>query len=442
MHITMIMPAMGCKPGKSYVSSWKMEPLGLATLAALTPPDMAVSFYDDRMEPLSYDHPTDIVAINVETYTARRAFNIARRFRERGIPVIMGGYHATLMTDETSLYCDSVIVGEAEQVWHQVLADAANGQLEKIYKATSPTQIGDLSPRRSIYENKRYLPITLIETGRGCRFACQFCSISGFFEGQFNGRPIEAIVEEIRQLKARSVFLVDDNIVSDIDRAKELFRALIPLRIRWISQGSINMADDEELMELMRRSGCMGVLVGFESLDKDTLKRMGKGWNNKTHSYEEAIRKLHRHGIAIYATFMFGYDGEDTNYYHETLRFAIDQRFYMAAFNHVVPFPGTPLYSDLEKEGRLLYPRWWLEPGVRFGDVVFQPRNSSPEELAEHCFIMRKKFYSITSTLRRAANWRANCHDPMQLLQFVWLNMFSERAVHQRQGIPLGEGLS
>ena len=426
----MIMPAMGCKPGKPYVASWKMEPLGLASLAALTPPDIAIQFYDDRMEPINYDHPTDLVAINVETYTARRAFDISRRFRERGIPVIMGGYHATLMPDETAQYCDSVLM------------DAAMGKLADRYKSEEPTQMGHILPRRDIFEGKRYLPITLIETGRGCRFACQFCSISGFFNSRYQGRPIEAIIEEIRQLKARSIFLIDDNIVSDSNRAKELFRALIPLGIRWISQGSITMADDEELMDLMRRSGCIGVLIGFESLHTETLKRMGKGWNKGRSSYEEAIRRLHRYGIAIYATFMFGYDGEDEHSFDETLRFAIEQRFYLAAFNHVVPFPGTPLYSNLEKEGRLIYPRWWLEPGVRFGDVVYHPSNFTSERLAQRCFETRQKFYSLTSTLRRATNWRANSHGPHQLMQYLWLNLFSERAVHQRQGIPLGEGLS
>ena len=441
MHVTLIMPAMGRKPGAPYVASWKMEPLGLATLAALTPPEISLSFFDDRLEPIIYDQPTDLVAINVETYTARRAFDIARRFRQRATPVIMGGYHATLMPEETAQHCDSILLGEAEQLWEKVLMDAAAGRLAQRYQADSLTEMGSLFPRREIFQGKRYLPIRLVETGRGCRFACRFCSISGFFGSRYQGRPIEVIVEEIRRLKTRNLFLIDDNIVSDLDRAKDLFRALIPLRIRWVSQGSITMADDEELLELMRRSGCVGVLIGFESLHKDTLKQMGKGWNKGHRSYRAAIQRLHRYGIAIYATFMFGYDGEDERIFDQTLRFSVEQRFYLAAFNHLVPFPGTPLYADLERQGRLIYPRWWLEPGVRFGDVVYKPESFSPEILARRCFDTRRRFYSLASTVRRAANWRANSHGPRQLLQYLWLNLFSERAVRQRQGIPIGEGL-
>ncbi len=441
MHVTMIMPAMGFKPGKPYVASWKMEPLGLATLAALTPPDIELSFFDDRMESISFDHQTDLVAINVETYTARRAFNIAKRFMDRGIPVVMGGYHATLMPEETAQHCDSVLIGEAEQVWGEILKDVSSGALVSRYQARGPTQIGTLLPRREIYTGKRYLPITLVETGRGCRFSCKFCSVSGFFDSSYKGRPIETIVEEIRQLKTRSVFLIDDNIVSDADRAKELFRALIPLRIRWISQGSITMADDDELLDLMRRSGCSGVLIGFESIRSDTLKRMGKRWNKGRSSYEQAIKKLYHYGIAIYATFMFGYDGEDKSVFEETLQFAMEQRFYLAAFNHLIPFPGTPLYTDLENDGRLIHSRWWLEPGVKFGDVVYNPTNFSPMELAQLCYDARRKFYTLSSTFQRATNWRANTSGFYQMAQYLWLNVFSERAVHQRQGLPIGTGI-
>jgi len=440
MHVTFIMPAMGRKPGKPYVASWKMEPLGLSTLAALTPPEVEVAFYDDRIEPVSYNHSTDLVAINIETYTARRAYDIASHFRARGVPVIMGGYHATLMPSETADYCDSVLVGEAELVWERVLSDAARGSLAPRYQADCATSFEYQMPRREIYASKRYLPITLVETGRGCNFSCKFCSISSFFDGQYQGRPIEAILEEIKRLKACNLFLIDDNIVSDLERAKELFRALIPLRVRWISQGSITMADDEELLDLMRRSGCIGVLVGFESLQAEILKQMGKGWNKGRTSYEWAIQRLHRYGIAIYATFMFGYDGESEQVFNETMRFSIEQGFYLAAFNHVVPFPGTQLYSDLEAENRLIYPRWWLEPGVKFGDVVYKPTNCTPEELSQRCFDARKRFYSLQSTWHRAKNWRANCHGVYQLMQYIWLNQFSERAVMQRQGIPLGEG--
>jgi radical SAM superfamily enzyme YgiQ (UPF0313 family) len=441
MHITLIMPAVGCKPGKKYVASWKMEPLSLASLAALTPPEVDLHFFDDRLELISYEHPTDLVAINVETYTAQRAFAISQRFRERGVPVVMGGYHVTLMPDETLLHCDSIVVGEAEQVWEQVIIDAADGVLARRYQGQGASVFSPRFPRREIYKNKRYIPLTLIESGRGCKFSCKFCSIASFFKKHYHGRSIESIVEEIRLLRARNIFLIDDNIVSDVERAKQLFHALIPLGIRWISQGSITMAKDKELLDLMKRSGCVGVLIGFESLELKTLKKMGKGWNKGCNSFKQSVKLLHRYGIAIYATFMFGYDDEDENVFAETLQFAMEQRFYLAAFNHLVPFPGTQLYNQLEAEGRLLYPRWWLEPDLKFGDVVYRPINFTPEDLAKNCLEARKKFYSFNSILRRSTNWRSNSYGPYQLFQYLWLNFFSERAVHQRQGLPLGNGL-
>lgn len=440
MKITLIMPGVGRKPGERYVTSWSMEPLGLATLAAATPPEVQIRLADDRCESIPYDEPTDAVGINVETYSARRAYAIAARFRSRGVPVILGGYHPTLVPHEAMRHADAIVQGETETLWTQVVRDLQAKRLQPRYQAGNSTGWQGIRPRRDLFAGRKYQPITLIETGRGCRFACDFCSVSQFYRRRAWAKPIDDVLSEVQDAGRRSIFFVDDNIVADVERAKRLFAALRPLGVRWVSQGSINMADDPQLLELMSRSGCQGVLVGFESLSATTLSAMGKSWNRASRDYEAAIQRMRDAGIAIYATFVFGYDTDDADAIERTLEFAIRQKFYMAAFNHLVPFPGTPLYRHLEGEGRLRSRAWWLDEGFRFGDVAFYPRNMSAEELAQRCYQARSDFYRFGSILSRARDLKSNCKSPRSAATFLGVNLFSGREMRKRQGLPLGEG--
>ena len=445
MKITLVMPGVGRKPGEAYVDSWKMEPLAPAVLAALTPPDVEVRFVDDRLEPIPYDEPTDAVGINVETYTARRAYTIAERFRRRGVPVILGGYHPTLVPEEALAHAEAIVEGEAEAVWPRVIEDLRTGRRaprsgRRRYRAEDGGTPARVSPRRSLFAGKRYLPMTLIEAGRGCRFACEFCSVAQFYRHAAATRPVNDILAEIESAGSRTVFFVDDNVVADPDRARQLFEALGPARIRWFSQGSITMADDPRLLALMRKSGCHGVLIGFESLSATTLAAMGKSWNRALRDYEHSIRRIRDAGIAIYATFVFGYDTDDADAFDRTVEFAIQQKFHVAAFNHLVPFPGTPLYRRLQQEGRLRFDPWWLDAQYRFGDVAFHPRNMSAEELADRCFQARNAFYRLGSILSRARDLKSNCRDLRGAASYFWLNLFSGREMRRRQGLPLGTG--
>ena len=433
------MPGVGRKNNQSYVNSWKMEPLALAVLAGLTPEDVEVDFFDDRLEAIPYDHKTDLVALNVETYTARRAYYISDQFRRRETPVLLGGYHPTLFPDEAIKHSDAILIGEAENVWSQILEDTESRSLQKIYRSDLRPILNGVKPSRDIFRNKRYLPTTLVESARGCSFKCNFCSVTNFFEHTYRPRPIKEIIKEIQNLKTKMIFFVDDNITCDLKRAKELFRALIPLKIQWISQGSINMAEDEELLSLMKKSGCLGVLIGFESLNSKNLMLMGKQWNKKQ-TYEQAIKKIRDQGIVIYGTFVFGYDYDDLDTIKESLDFAIKQKFFLAAFNHLVPFPGTPLYEDLQREGRLLSERWWLDPDYKFGDVAFKPKLITRQELADGCMQARREFYSYKSILKRI-DYKSNCNSSGMLLNYFIYNIFSKKESNKRQGLPLGQGL-
>ena len=340
-------------------SSDAMEPLCFAILKSLTPADVDVKFFDERLEAIPFDQPADLVALTVETYTARRAYQIAARFRHRGVPVVMGGYHPTFLPEETLEHADAVVKGDAEGIWGQLLRDAQNGSLQAVYESPAFLPLDGLMPDRSIFEGKKYAPMGLVQYSRGCKFNCSFCSIRAFYGRSLRQRPVEDVVEDIRRSGRRHIFLVDDNLFVDVDKARELFEALVPLKIFWSCQISIDIARDTELVELMARSGCISALIGFESLDPASLKEIKKGWNVKWQSYDDAIDVFKNAGIMIYGTFVFGCDNDTADSFDASVDFAIKNKFLLANFNPLTPMPGAPLYDRMKKEGRLLHDRWW-----------------------------------------------------------------------------------
>ena len=440
MRLTIIHPCIGRRPGQEYIRTWQMEPLPAATLAGLTPKDVAIKFYDDRMEDIPFDEPTDLVAISVETYTAKRAYQIASEYRRRKIPVVMGGFHAALCPDEVARHAEVVVIGEAELTWPQVIDDARHGTLKKIYRQEKRPSLAGLKPDRSVFRGKRYLPIGLVEAGRGCHFKCEFCAVQTVFDSTQTRRPVDDIIAELRQLKdtKKLFFFVDDNITSNLAQAKEFFRALIPLKVRWVSQSSINAAHDEEFLELLARSGCQGVLIGFESLNPANLKAMNKSFNTMRGGFASALTNLRRDRIRVYGTFIFGYDGDTPESFDPTVDFAQEHALYIAAFNHLTPFPGTPLYERLVRENRMLYEAWWLDDRYSYNRIPFQPKGMAPEELQRGCLAARRRFYSWPSILRRsfAPVNRSN--------GFMWRNFYLINGLHRndvslRDHYPLGD---
>ena len=441
MRLTIIHPCIGRRQGdRNYVRTWQMEPLPAATIAGLTPRDVDLRFYDDRMEQIPFDEPTDLVAMSVETYTAKRAYQIASEYRRRGVPVVMGGFHPSLCPDEVARYAEATVTGEAEAIWPRLLDDARHGRLEKFYRSTGRTSLSGLRPNRSIFRGKRYLPIGLVEAGRGCHFKCDFCAVQTVFSQSQTRRPVDDILAELRMLKGtkKLFFFVDDNITSNLAQAKEFFRALIPLGIRWVGQSSINAAHDDEFLDLLRRSGCQGVLIGFESLNPANLAAMNKTFNTARGGFTKALGNLRRHRIRIYGTFVFGYDGDTPESFEQTVSFAQEHGFYIAAFNHLTPFPGTPLYRRLAGENRLLYDAWWLDDRYSYNRIPFTPKGMSAETLQRGCLGARRKFYSWRSILGRSLDAvnRANA--------FMWRNFFLINAMHRgdvslRDYYPLGD---
>lgn len=442
MKLTLIKPNIGRREHSLYVDEGRMEPLQLGILAALTPPDIEVVMYDDRMEPIPYDEPTDLVAITVETFTARRAYEISAEFRRRGVKTVMGGMHAMLIPEEVAEHCDCVIVGDAEPVWETMLNDLRNGELKPRYDVTQPTcpQINVIT-RRDIFEGKGYLPITLLQFSRGCSHKCSFCASSVYFKAHHYCRPVEDVVKEIKSQKRKLLFFVDDNIVCDHAKAKELFRALIPLKIRWVSQGSMDMLHDEELMRLMVKSGCLGLVIGFESISPESVSEMNKGTNRKGSSemYKWEIEQLRRWGLQTWAAFTVGHDSDTLESIKATCDFAIKNKFTFAAYNILMPYPNTPLYERLKREGRLLYDgKWWLHEEYRFNYASIVPKNMTADELTEISFDCRRRFNSFGSIFKRALEPHTNMRTPYRFMTYLVYNPLFRKEVFKKQGLIFG----
>ncbi|MFO0013540.1 MAG: B12-binding domain-containing radical SAM protein [Planctomycetota bacterium] len=439
-RLTIVHPCVGRRAGdRKYLKTWQMEPLPAAMIAALTPRDVEKRFYDDRFELIPFDEPTDLVAISIETYTARRAYQIASEYRRRGVPVVMGGYHATLCPEEVAVYADSVVVGEAEETFPQLLDDYRHGTPQLFYRASGQPRL-NIDPDRSIFRDKKYLPIQLVEFARGCRFRCEFCAIQSFHKGAHHFRDVDRVIREIGKVRKpnQMVFFIDDNLTSGMSEAKELLKALIPLKLKWFTQTAINVTHDDEMLDLMKRAGCQGVLVGFESLNPDSLKQMNKGFNLMKGGPAVAIQNLRRHGLVVYGTFIVGYDHDTPASIAETVAFAKQQGLFIAAFNHITPFPGTPLYKRLEQEGKLLFESWWTDPRYRYNMIPFQPAKMTPRELEDLCLKARKEFYSWRSIASRA--WQPVNRSSLYVLRnYLFINAIHQWDIEKRSGMPLGD---
>ena len=441
MKIAFILPAIGRKKGRKYLKSWLMEPLTIAVLKALTPARHDCVFYDDRIEQIDYGVDADVVALSVETYTAKRAYAVAARFRARGAVVVMGGYHPTMAPDDARPHADILVRGNADFVWETVLQDIEGGRAKNEY--AGPSGFGYRLPDRGIYAGKaaRYLPVGLVEIGRGCRFDCAFCSIRTYYGGKYLHRDIPDIVEDIRLSGSKLFFFVDDSIFSDKDFAKELFRQVAKLGIRWTTQVTLDIARDEELLRLMAQSGCVMILIGFESIDPENLRQMNKEWSSKLGERDELVERVHRSGISVYASFVFGFDHDDEGNFRGILAFCGKHAFFIAAYNHLLAFPGTETYRRFREEGRIPSPAWWLEDGYTFGTISYVPKRLSAERLRDLCRDYKRKFFTFRSILRRGK--ALGCRTPSRYLHLVyWLmNILFHFEVDRRFGIPLGGNL-
>ncbi|HEY5532314.1 MAG TPA: radical SAM protein [Candidatus Anoxymicrobiaceae bacterium] len=404
MKIHLVAPT---KNGESYLfNKGLLAPLGLMYLAAHTPADVDVRIIDESVEPIDFTDIPDIVGITTMTATAPRAYDIAEMYRSKGATVVMGGIHASMLPEEALEHCDCVVVGEAEKLWEEVVADASSGRLQSLYKQESFEDFArPLLPRRDLINQKRYWSANSVQTSRGCPHRCNFCSVT-----EFNGRKIRirdtdnvlAEVETIMRanfLRKRVVPFIDDNIAANPARAKELFKALIPMKILWGSQASITIARDEELVALAAESGCRFLFIGLETLSPGSIAEMGKS-QNKVNEYEGALKLLKKYRIPVMGAFVFGFDGDDDQTFKETLDFAIENKIQIAQFANLTPYPGTRLYKQLLEENRLIESVFWKDPAWE-SHVVYQPMKMTPQQLFDSTRQLHLDFYSYRSIFKR-----------------------------------------
>ncbi|MGQ9675142.1 MAG: B12-binding domain-containing radical SAM protein [Chloroflexota bacterium] len=392
-------------------------PMNLGIVASLTPPHWDVEIADENIQTLDYDAKVDLVGITATTKTASQAYSIAGGFRRRGVPVVLGGIHPSTLPEESCAHADAVVVGEAENVWPRLIQDFENGRLERIYRSSQLAAPESIPvPRRDLFKSKGYLTIDTVSTTRGCPYACSFCTVSRVFGQAFRLRPLDAVLREIDHLQAKTVYFIDDNIVGNPRYAKDLFRALTPRKIRWAGQSSISLARDQDLLRLAAASGCMGLFIGFESIDTESLRQVGKK-ANVVADYEAAVKRMHQHGLAVFGAFIFGFDEDDEGVFERTVQFARRAKLEGAQFNTLTPYPGTGIFAQLQKEGRLLTTDW---SRYNMSDVVFAPKKMSPETLRQGHDWAWREFYSLPSILDRLPLLRLRSMPSVLLLNWLY----------------------
>jgi radical SAM superfamily enzyme YgiQ (UPF0313 family) len=364
-----------------FVRSMREAPLTLTTLAALSPPSLNIDMkcIDGSVSKIPENYPADLVGISVLTGTAPSAYALADRFRYRGITVVLGGVHVTMVPEEAAQHADSIVIGPAEESWPKLLIDFSQGKLKDRYEVErplNPVLIGVPSPRRDLQCSISYnIPNTVIAT-RGCRHLCDFCAVPIAWPG-YSRRPIADVIRDIQQVRAKLLVINDVSLTDDLEYAKDLFEAMIPLKKHWGGLATVQVVKDQELLELLAKSGCRYLLIGFESLNPLALKEISKNFN-QPQEYAKLVETLHDNGITVQGTFIFGFDNDDTSVFDATIQQVNELKIDIPRYSILTPYPGSALYQRLIKEGRILSFNWEDYDTMH---VVFRPAQMSPDEL-------------------------------------------------------------
>lgn len=374
--------------------------LTMVTLAGLVPKELnaMVNILDEGVDDTPIDFSVDIIAISALTASSKRAYEIANEARKRGVYVVLGGYHPSYNYDEAKNHADTVIIGQADETWPQFLLDYNNGNPKKMYIQEKPPDVSNLPlPRWDLLKHDKYINIRTVQTSRGCPNSCKFCNVSdNMFPG--NNRPINKVIEEINQLKTRKIVFLDPNFFADRDYSINLIEKLIPLNLKWACLSTINIGHEPKILTLLRKSGCMGVLIGLETVCQDNIDSMNKR-HNKVAEYKECIDNFHKHGILILACYVLGFDNDNQETFKKTVDFIKESGIDLIRFSALTPFPGTPLYNELDKQGRIINKNWEF---YDFQNIIFKPMKLTPNELKKGLEYCWEETYKIKEVLRRA----------------------------------------
>jgi radical SAM superfamily enzyme YgiQ (UPF0313 family) len=422
MKILLISPERERKKEEAFL--FRLSFLNLPYIAAVTPPDVEVKIIDEAFEKINFEEKVDLVGITAQTPVAPRAYQIAKEFRRRGIPVVIGGVHASMLPEEAIQHVDAVVIGEAEKIWPNLIKDLKKGQLKKIYQMDGFINPSNLPlPRRKLLKERFYFPLKLLETTRGCPHHCDFCGVSRFFGFRYRIRPISEIDRELKTLfnkgkvmspplekilslfskdlpyflKRRLLYIIDSNIAGDRQFCLDLVTLLKEYDLLWYGHAPVSIAFDQKLLEGFSQSGCIALNIGFESFSIKNLQAMGKGFN-KPSLYGEAVQRIHDHGIGIMGTFIVGLDDDDPGVFQRIIDFCINYRLDWALTFIMAPYPGTDSFLRLEKEGRIFCKDWEKYDSL---NAVYQPLSMSVAELENGMKGVWKKVFSISSIYKR-----------------------------------------
>jgi radical SAM superfamily enzyme YgiQ (UPF0313 family) len=419
VKIALISPRGKVSNNPEFVAFWENTPeiipyretftgssSGLLIIAALTPKTWQVELIDENLEPIDFDKDYDMVAIGFMTQQSKRAYEIADAFRVRGITVVMGGIHATLLPEEAKEHADSVIVGEAEDIWPKVLSDFLDKDLKPFYRMDKTIDISKSPlPRYELLKAKKYKAVW-IQTSRGCPLDCDFCCASNLYGRKFRYKKASQIMKELNRIVeiwGRNILIsfADDNMFVDKKYASALLKEIGELKIRWFVQSDISVADDDRFLQLLRRSGCAILFIGFESLNRKNLDSINKNKRKTRYleDYSSIIGRIQGHGIGVMASFVVGFDEDDVCVFGDLSRFIVDNNIFASQISILTPLPGTRLRNRLADEGRILPTGW---DNYTFTDVNFVPNKMSAKELQDGLLEVYKKVYSKDARLNKA----------------------------------------
>jgi radical SAM superfamily enzyme YgiQ (UPF0313 family) len=390
----------------------RVPPISLGYLATLTPSYWNIKIIDENIESMTFED-ADLVGITAMTSNAPRAYEISQQYRQKGIKTVMGGVHASMLPEEATRFCDSVVIGEAESVWQNLLHDFERNELKRFYRGERISLENIVRVRRDLYKSNGYKVKAAVETARGCPMDCEFCSVTTLYGRVYRHRPTKEVLDELEAIDSKNILFIDDNILGYGEKAEEraiqLFRGMIDrgLNKRWACQVGIDFVNNSEVLKFAKKAGCLAVFIGLESLNEEVLKDMHKVRNLRVgvRNYKEVIKKIHEHGIGISGAFVFGNDGDRKDVFQRTIEFILNTKMDGAQLSILTPLPGTRLYARLKQEGRLLhtnYPGDWKHYG--FVEAVFRPKHMTAAELEDGVTQVYLNTTSRVTSLKRALN--------------------------------------